>query len=92
MESLDYRHHRISVNKHSARLDADGGATIVVAHRDPRRPDWPNWLDTTGHGCGTLCLRWVGASHPVHPLTSVVYLGSDSTVQAHESKDRILRS
>lgn len=92
MESLDYRHHRISVNKHSARPDADGGVTIVIAHRDPRRAEWPNWLDTTGHNCGTLCLRWVGASHPVHPLTSVVSLGSDSTVQVHESKERILRS
>jgi len=72
MESLDYRHHRISVNKHSARLDADGGVTIVIAHRDPKRPQWPNWLETAGHSCGTLCLRWVGAAQPVHPITEVV--------------------
>ena len=74
MESLDYRHHRISVNKHSATLDANGGATIVVSARDPQRPDWPNWLDTAGHSCGTLCLRWVGAAQPVHPTTEVVTL------------------
>jgi hypothetical protein len=92
MESLDYRHHRISVNKHSARLDADGGATIVIAHRDPQRPEWPNWLDTAGHDCGTLCLRWVGAAAPVHPVTETVQLGSDPHFQAHESKARILRS
>jgi hypothetical protein len=72
MESLDYRHHHISVNKHSARLDADGGVTIVVSERDPQRPDWPNWLETAGHSCGTLCLRWVGAAQPVHPTTEVV--------------------
>jgi hypothetical protein len=74
MESLDYRHHRISVNKHSTRLDPDGGATIVVSARNPNRPGWSNWLDTAGHASGTLCLRWVGAKHPVHPTTEVVRL------------------
>lgn len=69
MESLDYRHHRISVNKHSARLDAGGGATLVIAHRDPGHP---NWLDTAGHASGTMCLRWVGAEAPVHPTTRVI--------------------
>jgi hypothetical protein len=69
MESMDYRHHRASVNKHSAKLDADGGATIVIAHADP---DQPNWLETTGHASGTMCLRWVGAAEPVHPTTRVV--------------------
>lgn len=92
MESLDYRHHRISVNKHSARLDADGGATIVIAHRDPRNPAWPNWLDTAGHDCGTLCLRWVGAAQPIHPTTETIPLGSDPISQAHESKARFVRS
>jgi hypothetical protein len=74
MDSLDYRHHRISVNAHTARLDADGGATIVIAHRDPRRPEWTNWLETAGHSSGTMCLRWVGAKQPVHPVTQVVTL------------------
>lgn len=74
MESLDYRHHCISVNKHSARLDADGGATIVVSARNPDRPAWPNWLETAGHASGTLCLRWVGAKQPVHPTTEIVRL------------------
>lgn len=69
MESLDYRHHRVCLNKHSARLDAAGGATLVLAHRDPGHP---NWLDTAGHASGTLCLRWVGADAPVHPATRVV--------------------
>lgn len=76
MESLDYRFHRICINKHSVKLDADGGATLVVAHRDPRHPDWPNWLETAGHESGTLCLRWVGAKEPVHPETQVVKLVS----------------
>ena len=57
------------MNKHSAKLDPDGGVTIVLAHRDPKRP---NWLDTAGHGSGTMCLRWVGATEHVHPTTEVV--------------------
>ena len=69
MESLDYRYHRICINKHSARLDGGGGATLVLAHCDPGHP---NWLETAGHGSGTLCLRWVGAKEAVHPVTQVV--------------------
>ena len=78
MESLDYRYHRICVNKHSAKVDADGSVTVVIAHRDPGHP---NWLETAGHGSGTLCMRWVGAREPVHPTTRVVgeKLGSESS-------------
>lgn len=69
MESLDYRHHRIHHNMHSARPDADGGVTLVLSHRDPGHP---NWLETADHDRGTMCLRWVGASEQVHPSTRVV--------------------
>ncbi|MDB5986803.1 MAG: hypothetical protein JWR16_1856 [Nevskia sp.] len=69
MESLDYRYFRICHNKHSATLDADGGVTLVLAHRDPAHP---NGLETAGHDKGTMCLRWVGAKEPVHPSTRVV--------------------
>ena len=71
MESLDYRFHRICLNKHSARLDERGGVRMVLSARDP---DLPNWLETTGHPHGTLCLRWVGAKQPVHPKTRVIKL------------------
>lgn len=69
MESLDYRHHRIHVNKHSARLNDDGSVTITIAARDP---GFGNWIDTAGHEQGTMLLRWTGAKeHPV-PTTKVV--------------------
>lgn len=92
MESLDYRHHRISVNAHTAKVNPDGSVGIAVAARDPQRADCPNWLNTAGHACGTLCLRWVGATQPVHPVTETLQLGSDPDFQVHEFKDRILRS
>ncbi len=64
MESLDYRHHRIHVNQHTATYEADGSVRIVVAHRDPG-PSWPNWLETVGHREGGMLFRWIGArSHP----------------------------
>lgn len=69
LESLDYRFHHIHVNQHSAVKDADGGVTVILAHRDPGRP---NWLETAGHLNGSLCMRWVGATEHVHPTTRVV--------------------
>lgn len=63
MESLDYRFLPISVNKHTAKYNADGSVTIVVAATDP---GVGNFIDTAGHTCGTMLLRWTGAtSHPV---------------------------
>ena len=69
MESLDYRYHRIHLNKHSARCNGNGGVTMVLAHRDP---GLPNWLETAGHRVGTMAMRWVGATEHVHPTTRVV--------------------
>jgi len=64
MESLDYRYHRIHVNKHTAHYEPDGSVRIVLAHRDPG-PRWPNWLTTDGHHLGGLLFRWVDADeHP----------------------------
>ncbi len=71
MESLDYRYHRIHVNKHSATVNADGSVRIVLARSDP---GVPNWLETAGHRLGTMCMRWIGASENVHPTPRVVKL------------------
>ncbi len=65
MESLDYRHHTIHFNKHTAHYEADGSVRIVVAHQ---RPPQPNWVETAGHNNGTLCWRWIGAER--HPPVS----------------------
>lgn len=71
MESLDYRHLPIWINKQTACYNADGTVTIVVA---PRDPGVANFIDTAGHNEGTMLLRWVGArEHPV-PQCRVVRL------------------
>jgi hypothetical protein len=64
MESLDYRYHRISLNKHGARYNRDGSVTLVIAAADP---GIGNFLDTAGHGCGTMALRWTRAQEPPVP-------------------------
>ncbi len=71
MESIDYRYHRAHVNKHTAVYGADGSCAIVIAARDPGRP---NWLDIAGHAEGSMCFRWIGASEIVDPTTRVVPL------------------
>lgn len=63
MESLDYRHHNIHVNKHTAQYKPDGSVRVVVSHTDP---GVPNWIETAGHNRGTMCWRWIGAQK--HPL------------------------
>ena len=61
MESLDYRYHRIHVNKFTAHYEADGGVRIVIAARAPNTAKFPNWLDTCAHDEGAMLLRYVGA-------------------------------
>jgi hypothetical protein len=71
MESLDYRFHKVHVNKHTAVYGADGSVEIVVSARDPGHP---NWLDTCGHGRGTMCVRWIRAKTHPDPEARVVKL------------------
>jgi hypothetical protein len=71
MESLDYRYLPIHVNSHTAKYNADGSLTAVVAAENPGAA---NFLDTAGHSTGTILLRWTGAKrHPV-PKCEVVKL------------------
>ena len=69
LESLDYRHHQICINKHQAQYDDKGGVTLVLSERSP---GLANWLQTAGIREGTMCLRWVGAKEQCHPTTQVV--------------------
>ena len=57
LESLDYRYHRICINKHNAHYNHDGSVTLVLSHHDIGHP---NWLTTAGHFKGTCLFRWVG--------------------------------
>ena len=78
MESLDYRYFPVWVNKHTACYEKDGSICLVVAARPPGIKRAHNWIDTTGHNCGTMCFRWVkpdvSDQELPHPSTRVVKL------------------
>jgi|HubBroStandDraft_6_1064221.scaffolds.fasta_scaffold251373_2 hypothetical protein len=71
MESLDYTRARVHVNGSTVHRDPDGGITLVIAASDPGHP---NWLNTTGHDAGTMCMRLTGAAEPAVAQTSLVRL------------------
>jgi hypothetical protein len=73
MESLDYRYHRITVNKHSARYNPDGSVTLVIAASDPGAT---NFIETAGHRCGTMVLRWTRAQQQPIPVCRVEKLAA----------------
>jgi hypothetical protein len=56
LQTYDYLHRRISLNREQTRLEADGTFRIVLAHRDP---GVPNWLDTEGRPSGMLYWRFL---------------------------------
>src|SRR5262249_60663409 len=58
MQSLDYRHHRVSLNQEQARLGADSSFRVVLAHRDP---GVPNWISTAGRRDGLVFCLWIQA-------------------------------
>jgi hypothetical protein len=73
MESLDYRHFRVCINKHEAVQGKDGRIRVIVAHRDPGHP---NWIETAHHWEGTMCWRWyrlADGEDPLEPACRVVH-------------------
>ena len=76
MESLDYRYFNICINMGSAHYQPDGSVKIVVAHEDPKLP---NWLRTVSHNEGTMCWRWYRLAvgeQPLEPQCDVVNIKS----------------
>ncbi len=68
LESLDYANHQSSLNGHQAAIDSDGVFRALVAGRDPHIA---NWLDTVGHGEGSLIYRWNLADPDSYSFTLV---------------------
>ena len=73
LESLDYEHHRVHLNDHSAVAGPDGRVRVVVAAADPGSP---NWLDTAGHRRGCMVFRQIGTDQPVTPECRVEAAGT----------------
>ena len=67
-ECLDKRR-LISRNIETTSYEPDGSFRLLVAHRDPGKP---NWIDTCAHRHGIMGLRWVGADSLPAASTQVV--------------------
>ncbi len=68
MESFDYRYRQTHLNNATSKRNPDGTWDLVIAPRDPGRP---NWIDTAGRTEGYMLVRWClapGARPPVCEL------------------------
>lgn len=73
-ESLDYMHRPVYINNGQVKANSSGSYTLVVAAKDPGGET--NWMDTSGHSHGTMCVRWVLAKEHPMPTTKVVKLSA----------------
>ena len=80
MPTARLSHHTVHTNNALARADDNDAAayTLLVSADDPNIGGAfrGNWIETTGHECGTMCFRWVAprvddAALP-HPVVDVV--------------------
>jgi hypothetical protein len=55
LQTYDYAHRRVSLNRAQTTVDDDGSFTMVIAHEDP---GLPNWLDTEGRPFGMVFWRY----------------------------------
>lgn len=70
-ESLDYNHRPVYINSGQAVANSDGSVRLVVSATNP---GVDNWMDTSGHDHGTMCVRWVLSDQHPQPETQVVAL------------------
>jgi hypothetical protein len=56
LQTYDYAHRSVSLNRAQTELDPDGTFRIVLAHDDP---GVPNWLDTEGRPFGLVFWRYL---------------------------------
>lgn len=69
LQTLDYEERSISLNRAQTVLDADGNFEMILAHRDPGRP---NWLDTEGRPYGIMFWRFQLPEGDISPLETEV--------------------
>jgi len=70
-ETIDYSHHKSSINGFQAIADPDGKFRAVVARRDP---GVPNWLDPIVWRTGLMMVRWYRATGELAVKTKKVPL------------------
>jgi hypothetical protein len=70
MQTYDFANRQVSLNRAQTVLERDGSFRMILAHRDPGRP---NWLDTEGRPFGLVFWRFMLAEGDVEtPRAEVV--------------------
>ena len=68
--TYNYDYERVTINGAQVEYEPDGSWTIVIAPRDPSRP---NWVSTAGHPRGRIWIRWfLPDETPTRPTVEVV--------------------
>lgn len=67
LHSYNYDYERVTINGSQVSYEPDGSWEIVVAGRDPGRP---NWVSTQGHDRGRLWFRWFLPDHTPAPIAA----------------------
>jgi hypothetical protein len=70
LQTYDYAHRRVSLNRAQTQTEPDGSIRVVIAHSDPGQP---NWLDTEGRPFGLVFWRYFLPEGPIEtPKADVV--------------------
>ena len=70
MQSMDFKHYNVGVNKGSALANEDGTYTIYVSHK---KMDVANWISTAGYEEAIVFCRWLLAEEmPEQPRCEVL--------------------
>jgi len=69
LQTLNYDERQVSLNRAQTVLGEDGSFEMVLAHRDPGRP---NWLDTEGRPYGIVFWRFQLPEGDIAPLATEV--------------------
>ena len=56
MQSMDYRHYPVGLNKGNAIQNAEGNYTIYLSHT---KMDVDNWISTAGYEEAIIFCRWL---------------------------------
>jgi len=62
LQTNDYAHRQVSLNRAQTELEPDGSFEMVVAHRDP---GVPNWIDTEGRPFAMVFWRFFLPERPI---------------------------
>ena len=95
-ETLDYSHHKSSINGSQAVIDGDGKFRAVLSRRDP---GVTNWLDPIVWNTGLMLIRWYRADSDIAVNTRKVpfaelarHLPTDTAhTSSAERKDELRR-